>query len=116
MTAFDCPFVACKCCATSFGQVFPSFVAVLAAMIRLFRARVPILSPSEERSNCNQRDSSEEGALLAKGNSLVQQQQQQQLLRNGILLGREKGETVTEVFKLSVSQFQECLKRLPLSF
>lgn len=52
-------------------RFFPSFVTVLAAMIRLFRAREPIPSPNEEKNYCDHRDNSEGIAWIAPGNSSV---------------------------------------------
>lgn len=47
---------------------FPSFVTVLAAVIRLFRAREPISSPNEERNYCDHRDYSEDIDWIALDN------------------------------------------------
>lgn len=46
----------------------PSFVTVLAVVIRLFRAREPISSPNEEGNYCDYRDYSEDIDWIALDN------------------------------------------------
>ena len=70
------------------GQVLLSFVAVLVAMIRLFRAREQLPSPSEERSDCDYRSNSERSGFACRGQFFFVLQ----LQRNEVLLVRKIGQ------------------------